>query len=84
MWEDGRNTGDPAVVADVLREAGLDADGLLAQAQTDAVKQKLASNTQAAVKRGVFGIPSFFVGSEMFFGKERLGQIESCLLTGQP
>jgi 2-hydroxychromene-2-carboxylate isomerase len=83
MWEDGRNTGDPAVVADVLREAGLDAESLLAQAQSDAVKQQLAANTQAAVDRGVFGIPTMFVGSEMFFGKERLGQVESCLLTHQ-
>jgi 2-hydroxychromene-2-carboxylate isomerase len=83
MWEDGRNTGDPEAVAAVMGEAGLDAAGLLARAQTDEVKQKLAANTQAAVDRGVFGIPTMFVGSEMFFGKERLGQVESCLLTGQ-
>lgn len=83
MWEEGRNTGDPAVVEAVLCEAGLDAAGVLALAQTDGVKQKLAANTQAAVERGVFGIPTMFVGSEMFFGKERLGQVESCLLTGQ-
>jgi 2-hydroxychromene-2-carboxylate isomerase len=83
MWEDGRNTGDSAVVAEVVRKAGLDAEALLAEAQSDAVKQKLAANTQAAVDRGVFGIPTMFVGSEMFFGKERLGQVESCLLTGQ-
>lgn len=80
MWEDGQPMADPDVVADVLRRAGLDADAILAAAQTDAVKQALADNTQAAVARGVFGIPTFFVGEEMFFGKERLAQIEEELL----
>ena len=43
------------------------------------MKDELAANTQAAVDRGVFGIPSFFVGDELFFGKERIGQIEALL-----
>jgi 2-hydroxychromene-2-carboxylate isomerase len=84
MWEDGQAMGDPAVVAQVLRAAGLDADRILAGAQTDSVKQALAANTEGAVARGVFGIPSFFVGAEMFFGKERLGQLEAYLRSGQP
>ena len=50
-----------------------------AAAQTEPVKQKLADNTAAAVERGVFGIPTFFVGKEMFFGKERLGQVEEAV-----
>ncbi len=79
MWEDGQAMGEPAVVARVLGAAGLDADAILAGAQTDAVKQTLVANTAAAVARGVFGIPTFFVGSEMFFGKDRLGQLEECL-----
>jgi 2-hydroxychromene-2-carboxylate isomerase len=37
------------------------------------------ANTEAAVERGAFGIPTFFVGDEMFFGKERLGQVEEAL-----
>ena len=82
MWETGQNMGDPAVVADVLGAAGLDAPALLAAAQTDPVKQALVANTQAAVDRGVFGIPTMFVGEEMFFGKERLGQVEHYLETG--
>jgi 2-hydroxychromene-2-carboxylate isomerase len=82
MWEDGQPMADPDVVADVLRRAGLDADAILAAAQTDAVKQALADNTRAAVARGVFGIPTFFVGEEMFFGKDRLAQLENFLLTG--
>jgi 2-hydroxychromene-2-carboxylate isomerase len=82
MWEDSQAMGDPAVVAQVLRAGGLDADRILAGAQTDTVKQALVANTEAAVARGVFGIPTFFVGAEMFFGKERLGQLEECLGSG--
>lgn len=79
FWERGLLMSDPAVLASVLTEAGLDADRLLALAGTDAVKAKLADNTAMAVDRGAFGAPTFFIGDEMFFGKERLGQIEALL-----
>lgn len=79
FWERGLLMSDPTILASVLTEAGLDAERLLALAQTDAVKAKLADNTAAAVDRGAFGAPTFFVGDEMFFGKERLGQIEMLL-----
>ena len=54
-------------------------EDVLALAQTQAVKQKLADNTAKAVERGVFGLPAFFVGKEMFWGKERLGQVEEAV-----
>lgn len=76
FWERGLLMSDPVVLASVLTDAGLDAERLIALAQTDAVKARLADNTAAAVERGAFGAPTFFVGDEMFFGKERLGQIE--------
>jgi 2-hydroxychromene-2-carboxylate isomerase len=76
MWEDGRKMDDPVVVAEVLRAAGLDAKAILDAAQDPVVKADLAGNTNAAAARGAFGIPTFFVGDEMFFGKERLGQVE--------
>jgi 2-hydroxychromene-2-carboxylate isomerase len=76
MWEDGKKMDDPAVVAEVLRAAGLDAKAILDAAQDPIVKSDLAENTNAAAARGAFGIPTFFVGDEMFFGKERLGQVE--------
>jgi 2-hydroxychromene-2-carboxylate isomerase len=79
FWERGLQMGDPAVLASVLTDAGLDAERLLTLAQTDAVKARLADNTAAAVERGAFGSPTFYVGDEMFFGKERLGQIEAML-----
>jgi len=79
MWEDGLKLDDPAVLAKAIDEAGLDSARLLSAAQSDAVKQKLAANTAAAVERGVFGMPTFFVGEEMFFGKERLAQVEEAV-----
>jgi 2-hydroxychromene-2-carboxylate isomerase len=79
MWEDGLKLDDPGVLRQAMDSAGLDSESLLALAQTDAVKRKLVDNTARAVERGVFGIPTFFVGREMFFGKERLGQVEEAV-----
>lgn len=82
FWERGLQMGDAAVLGTVLTEAGLEAERLLTLAQTDAVKAKLADNTAQAVERGAFGSPTFFIGEEMFFGKERLAQIEALLADG--
>ena len=79
MWEDGANTGDLAVVADVLDKAGLDSTVILAKAEDPDIKAELAANTEAAAARGAFGVPTFFVGDEMFWGKERLGQVEAAI-----
>ena len=79
MWEDGENMGDPVVIARVLGEGGLDSTAILELSQSQPVKDELTANTAAAVDRGAFGIPTFFVGDEMFFGKERLGQMEAAL-----
>jgi 2-hydroxychromene-2-carboxylate isomerase len=80
MWEQSQNMGDPEVIAKVLNEGGLDAAAFLALIQTDAIKETLKVNTQAAADRGAFGIPTFFVGDEMFFGKDRLAQVEEALM----
>jgi 2-hydroxychromene-2-carboxylate isomerase len=79
MWEAGEKMDDPQVVGRVLTAAGLDAPALLAATQNPQVKAELAANTEAAVARGVFGAPTFFVDGEMFFGKDRLGQVEEAL-----
>jgi len=76
MWEQGLKMDDPEVYAEAMTNAGFDGKDLLERTQDPAVKQKLVDNTQAAVDRGAFGIPTFYVGDEMFFGKERLGQLE--------
>jgi 2-hydroxychromene-2-carboxylate isomerase len=67
---------DPEVIRASLKEAALDADLLLRRIQDDDVKARLLENTQAAVERGVFGSPSFFVGDELFFGKDQLRDVE--------
>lgn len=72
MWARGLKLDDRAVIASTLGEAGLPTGDLLAEAQTDVVKQALATTTAHAVQRGVFGSPSFFVGDELYFGKDRL------------
>ena len=82
MWEDGLKMDDPEVAAGVLTAAGLDAKAILEATQDPEVKAELVANTERAVARGVFGIPTFFVGDEMFFGKDRLGQVEEELAAG--
>ena len=82
IWEQGLDVTDAAAVAAVLTKAGFDAESLVARTQDGAIKQALIENTEKAVERGTFGIPTFFVGTEMFFGKERLGQIEELLERG--
>jgi 2-hydroxychromene-2-carboxylate isomerase len=76
MWEDPKKMDDPEVVAKALTASGLDAAKLLVRAQDADVKAKLIENTQSAVERGAFGSPTFFVGKEMFFGKEQLREVE--------
>ena len=79
MWEEGLKMDDPEVIATFLSANGFDGPALLARTGEPEIKAKLAQNTEAAVARGVFGIPTFFVGSEMFFGKDRLAQVEEAL-----
>lgn len=76
MWEDGCKMDDPSVFAEVFTNAGLDGDAIARLTQDPDVKAQLVRNTEDAVGRGVFGAPTLFVGEEMFFGKERLGQAE--------
>ena len=79
MWEEPKKMDDPEVIKAAFEESGFDAEKLMAQMQDAEVKAKLISNTEAAVERGVFGIPTFFVGEEMFFGKDTLWQVEELL-----
>ena len=76
MWTEGLDLGQPEVVAATLTAAGLPVDALLALSQAPEVKQRLLDNTQAAFERGAFGSPSFLVGNELYFGKDRLREVE--------
>jgi 2-hydroxychromene-2-carboxylate isomerase len=82
MWEQGLKMDDPTVFVQAMDGAGLDGQALLAASHDPAVKATLIANTEAAVERGAFGIPTFYVGGEMFFGKERLAQVEEELTKG--
>lgn len=76
MWEDGKNMDDPSVIAATLAAGGLDAGKIMALSQDPQVKNVLLQNTQSAYDRGAFGSPSFFVGNALWFGKDRLRDVE--------
>jgi 2-hydroxychromene-2-carboxylate isomerase len=79
MWEEPKKMDDPEVATKAFTASGLDAAKLLVRAQDADVKAKLIKNTQSAVERGAFGSPTFFVGKEMFFGKEQLREVEEMI-----
>ena len=79
VWIEGLNMGDAAVVAEVLQKAGFDPAAFAAMAGDPEVKSKLVSATDEAVKRGVFGAPTMFVGDAMFFGQDRLEFVREAL-----
>lgn len=76
MWERERKMDDPEVIRSALNEAGIDADEIIRLSQTDDIKTRLLANTQEAFEAGAFGSPSFLVGGELFFGKDRLRDVE--------
>ena len=80
MWSKGQKLDDPAVLRAAFAESGLDGDRLMALAQTQDVKDELLANTQRAVDRGSFGSPTFFVDDQIFFGKDRLRDVEQAIV----
>ncbi|CCE09071.1 conserved hypothetical protein [Bradyrhizobium sp. STM 3843] len=80
MWREPKKMDDPEVAISAITSSGLDGAKLFARAQGPQVKAKLLENTQRAVERGAFGSPTFFVGDEMFFGKEQLRDVEEMIL----
>ena len=79
MWEEPKKMDDPEVIKEAFTESGFDADRLMDQMQDPDIKAQLIANTEEAVKRGTFGIPTFFVGDDIFFGKDTLWQVEEAL-----
>ncbi len=80
MWVEPKKMDDPQIFRDAFLSSGVDIDRLIARAQQDDVKKKLIENTGNAVVRGEFGSPTFFVGDEMFFGKDRLREVEESIV----
>jgi len=79
MWEEPKKMDDPEVIKEAFIESGFDADRLMNQMQDPDIKSQLIENTENAVKRGTFGIPTFFVGDDIYFGKDTLWQVEEAL-----
>lgn len=83
MWVEAANLNEPEVVAEILRSAGLDPAEILVMSSRQDTKDKLRQSTEAAVARGVFGAPTFFVADEMHFGQDRLDFVEALLAGNQ-
>lgn len=79
MWEAPKKMDDAEVIRAALEESGIDAARILARIQDQDVKDALLRNTEASVARGSFGAPTFFVGDEMYFGKDRLRDLEEAI-----
>lgn len=80
MWVEEKNLGDTSICVEVIQAAGLDADAILKKIAEPDIKQALITSTDAALAKGVFGAPTFFLGDEMFFGQDRLDFVEERLV----
>jgi len=79
MWVHAHNLGDATVLAEVLAAAGIAAADLVALAADPVVKDRLRADTEAAVARGIFGAPTMFVGTTMYWGQDRLDFVREAL-----
>src|SRR5690606_19958060 len=79
MWEEERAMADPAVFAEAMKAAGLPSDDIIARSASPEVKQALLDNTEKSVGRGTFGAPTFYVGDAIWFGKDRLRDVEEAI-----
>ena len=79
MWEQPKQMDEPEVIRAALDASGFDGAAMLARIEDVVVKQRLIENTEASVARGTFGSPTFFVGEEIWFGKDRLRDVEEAI-----
>jgi 2-hydroxychromene-2-carboxylate isomerase len=80
MWEEGRKMDDAEIVVQSLNERGIDGKAFLARAAEPPFKAELMANTERSVARGAFGAPTFFVGEDIYFGKDKLRDVEEALV----
>jgi len=83
MWADPKKLDDPHLLRAALDESGLDSARFFELVQTAEIKDRLLQNTQRSVERGAFGSPTFFVGDEIFFGKDRLRDVEELIMASR-
>ncbi len=79
MWEEEKNFNDIEILKNYLLQNKINGEEILEQAATPEIKQKLIDNTSKAYEMGAFGVPTFFVGKEMFFGKEAFREMPDFL-----
>ena len=79
MFATQQNLNEPTVLAEVLEPSGFSVEDIMSMVQSDVVKQKLITETEQAIQRGIFGAPTFFVGDEMYWGQDRLHFVEQAL-----
>ena len=79
MFGTPQNLNDSTVLAEVLKPSGFSVEDIMSMVQSDVVKQKLITETEQAIQRGIFGAPTFFVGDEMYWGQDRLHFVEQAL-----
>ena len=82
MWVEPKKMSEPEVIRAALDSSGLDGARMLSRIEDPAVKQRLIENTDASVARGAFGSPTFFIGTDMWFGKDRLRDVEEAICSG--
>lgn len=83
-WSEGKNIADANILSQLANECGLDGQLLLQKAQESTIKEQLKKNTEAALKKGVFGVPTFLVNGELFWGNDRLHFLKRFLKEGKP
>jgi 2-hydroxychromene-2-carboxylate isomerase len=83
-WGHGADLGDPEAILNALVEHGMDGMGMVEKTRDPDIKAELRSATQAAIRRGVFGVPTMVVGEELFWGNDRLHFVELALQGKDP
>ena len=79
MFGTPQNLNELTVLAEVLKPSGFSVEDIMSMVQSEVVKQKLITETEQAIQRGIFGAPTFFVGDEMYWGQDRLHFVEQAL-----
>lgn len=82
VWQEERNPGDPATLAELIRDIGQDPDTVMQLGADPKWAAMRTADTQAALQRGVFGAPSYVIGDEIFWGQDRLEFVERRLARG--
>tara|TARA_B100001057_G_C22742830_1_gene908510 strand:- start:203 stop:808 length:606 start_codon:yes stop_codon:yes gene_type:complete len=83
MWEDNKNLNDLDILKATLNENNMDVEAIFNIVNSQECKDKLIANTSAAVERGAFGVPTFFLDDQIFFGKDHLYQLEEYINSNQ-